>query len=87
MKLSSVVAPAPLLILLFMTLSGPAVFADDDVAIRGPLTCQIEYWSVGHLGEHDDDGWLLAWKGKVSGDLAGSRKSHPLPKAHTRTAR
>ena len=51
MKLKSLKAAAPLFVLLFMMLSGPAVLAGDDAAIRGPLTCQIEYWSVGQLGE------------------------------------
>ena len=84
MKLNSVVAPMLLLILLLMMLSGPTAFADDDVVIMGPLTCQIEYWSVGHLDERDDDGWLLAWKGNVSGDLTGELRywfpeSPPVP--------
>jgi hypothetical protein len=37
----------------------------------GPLAVQIEYRSVGHLEERDGDGWLLAWKADVSGDLEG----------------
>jgi hypothetical protein len=71
MTLNSVLARTSLLTLLFMILSQPTAFADDDGVLTGPLTCQIEYWSVGHLGEHDDEGWLLAWKANVSGDLTG----------------
>jgi len=84
MKLNSILAPTPLLMLLCMMLSGPTAFADNDAVPRGLLTCQIEYWSVGHLGEHDDEGWLLAWKANVSGDLTGELRywfpdSPPVP--------
>ena len=47
---------------------------DDDAVPVGPLACQIEYRSVGHLGEHDEKGWLLAWKADVSGDLNGEMR-------------
>lgn len=84
MRLNSVTAPNYLLVLLLMMLSGPVAVAGNDAVIRGPITCQIEYWSVGHLGERDDDGWLLAWKGNVSGDLTGELRywfpeSPPVP--------
>jgi hypothetical protein len=84
MKLNSVLAPTPLLMLLIIMLSAPTAFADDDVVLRGLLTCEIEYWSVGHLGERDDKGWLLAWKANVSGDLTGELRywfpgSPPVP--------
>ena len=49
MKPKYVLAPTPLLMLLFMMLSGPTAFADDDAVPRELLTCQFEYWSVGHL--------------------------------------
>ena len=62
---------APLLVVLVAMLSGAAVLADDDEAIRGPIACQIEYWSVVDQEERDDSGWLLAWKANVSGDLTG----------------
>jgi hypothetical protein len=64
MKLNSVLAPTSVLVAL----------ADDDVVPSGPLASQIEYWSVGHLGERDDEGWLLAWKANVSGDLTGEMR-------------
>ena len=71
MKPKSVLAPMPLLLLLFMTLSVQTAFSADNAALKGLLTCQIEYWSVVHLDERDDEGWLLAWKATVSGDLTG----------------
>lgn len=71
MKFNSVMALARLLALLFIMPSGPTAFANDSADLDGPLTCQIEYWSVGHLGERNDAGWLLAWKATVSGDLEG----------------
>ena len=46
-------------------------FADDGAVPKKPLTCQIVYWSVSHLEERDNEGWLLAWKATVSGDLTG----------------
>ncbi len=84
MKLNSAVALVPLLIILFLTLAGPTVSADDDTVFRELLTCQIEYRSVGHLGERDDEGWLLAWKANVRGDLTGELRywfpdSPPVP--------
>jgi hypothetical protein len=84
MKLYSGFSPTSLLVLLFMMLSGSTAFGDDDADLRGPVTCRIEYWSVGHLGEHDNDGWLLAWKANVSGDLTGELRywfpdSPPVP--------
>jgi len=74
----------PLLIILFMILTGPTAFANDDALPSGLLTCHIEYWSVGHLGERDDEGWLLAWKANVGGDLTGELRywfpeSPPVP--------
>jgi len=84
MRLNSVMASAPLLALLLMMPSAPTALADDDVDLRGALTCRIEYWSVGHLGERNDEGWLLAWKATVSGDLTGELRywfpdSPPVP--------
>lgn len=84
MKPNSVLASVPLLILLIIVLPVPTAFADEDAVVRGPLTCRIEYWSVGHLGERDDQGWLLAWKANVSGDLTGELRywfpeSAPVP--------
>lgn len=86
MKLNSVLAPAPLLALLLIVLPGPASLARADNDVRGPLACQIEYWSVGHLGERNDAGWLLAWKGTVSGALSGELRywfppSPPAPES------
>ena len=37
----------------------------------GPLKSTTEYWFVGHLGQFDDQGRLLAWEGNVSGDIDG----------------
>lgn len=71
MKLKSDLAPTTLLISLLMMLVGPTAFADDHDPNSGLITCQIEYWSVTHLEERDEKGWLLAWKAKVSGDLTG----------------
>ncbi len=74
MKLKSVLALSFLLTMLFALPPGPTVFADDHAVPSGPLTIQIEYWSVGRLEERDDDGWLLAWKAKASGDLNGEMR-------------
>ena len=71
MQFSADVVRVFLFLSLSMALSGSTAFAADDAVSKGPLTCQIEYWSVGHLGERNDDGWLLAWKANVSGDLTG----------------
>jgi hypothetical protein len=74
MKLITILSRAPLLALLFIMLPEPAAIADDHTGTSGPLTIQIEYWSVGELGERDEDGWLLAWKAKASGDLSGEMR-------------
>jgi hypothetical protein len=79
-------ASAALLALLVMMPSAPIALADDDADLIGPLTCQIEYRSVGHLGERNGEGWLLAWKAAVSGDLTGELRywfpdSPPAPDA------
>jgi hypothetical protein len=71
MTINTGLARVSLFLFLSMALCGSTAFADDDAVINGPLTCRIEYWSVGHLGERDDDGWLLAWKANVTGDLNG----------------
>lgn len=71
MKLSSVVAPVPVFLLVFLTLSGPTVLAENGAPVPGVLTSQIEYWSVTKLEERNEKGWLLAWKATVSGDLEG----------------
>ena len=75
MKFNSVMALARLLALLLIMPSGPTAFADDSADLDGPLTCRIEYWSVGHLGERNDAGWLLAWKATVSSGTIGRRRS------------
>ena len=36
-----------------------------------PLNATTEYDFVGHLGEFDAEGRLLAWKGTTSGDIEG----------------
>ena len=41
------------------------------VSAKNPLNCTTDYYFVGHLGEFDDDGRLLCWKGTVSGDING----------------
>ena len=43
------------------------------------LTGTTEYWFVGHLGETDDEGRLLCWKGTISGDINGVIKSWMPP--------
>ena len=89
MNITPVFAPSPLFVLLTMMLPGAAAFADDDAAIQGPIACQIEYWSVADQKERDDDGWLLAWKANVSGDLTGEMRwwfpaSPPAPEGEYR---
>jgi hypothetical protein len=84
MKFNSVMASSHLITLLFMMPFVPTALADDDVDLSGPLTCRIQYWSVGHLGERNDEGWLLAWKATVRGDLTGELRywfpeSPPVP--------
>jgi hypothetical protein len=74
MNLNSVLARMSLIVLLFMTPSGPAALADNLAVPEEPLTLQIEYWSVGELGETDKDGWLLAWKAEATGDLNGEMR-------------
>ena len=74
MKFITTLARAPLLILLFACLPEPAAIADGHTETSSPITIQIEYWSVGELDERDDDGWLLAWKAKASGDLTGEMR-------------
>jgi hypothetical protein len=71
MNLISFLARVPLLALLASLLPVPAVFADHHEELSGPVTCQIEYWSVAEEGETDENGWLLAWKAKASGDISG----------------
>lgn len=36
-----------------------------------PLNATLEYVFVGHLGEFDTEGRLLAWEGTTSGDING----------------
>ncbi len=36
-----------------------------------PLNATLEYYFVGHLGEFDSEGRLLAWQGTTSGDING----------------
>jgi hypothetical protein len=86
MKFNSVSARMPVLSLLFATLAGLTAFAEDDSGVPRPLTSQISYWSVGELGEQNGDGWLLAWKATVSGDLNGEMrwwfpKTPPAPES------
>ena len=71
MKLNSAVARSTLLVLLFLMQPASIAFADDVASVDGPLACQIEYWSVVRDDVRNDDGWLLAWKAKVSGDFEG----------------
>lgn len=84
MKLNSISMTTPLLVLMLVILPGSTIFAAGGPAPSGLLTSRIEYWSVGHLGEKNDEGWLLAWKAKVSGDLTGELRywfpeSPPVP--------
>ena len=74
MRIKPVLAWATLISLLFIMQSGPTAFADDEAVVEGPLTLQIEYWSVYDQEERDDDGWLLAWKAKATGDLTGEMR-------------
>jgi hypothetical protein len=57
-----------------MTLAGPMAFADDGAVLRGQLTCEINYWFVGHLNQWDDEGRLLVWEGTIEGDITGEGK-------------
>jgi hypothetical protein len=53
-------------------ISACIIFATTAVAKdAAPLNATTEYAFVGHLGELDADGRLLAWKGTVSGDIKG----------------
>lgn len=84
MNLITILQRMPLLLYLCVLLPGPTVVADDHAEISGPLTLQIEYWSVYRQEERDADGWLLAWKAKASGDLTGEMRwwfpeSPPVP--------
>ena len=74
MRIKLVSGLATLIVLLFMMQSGPTALAQYEVVPEGPLTLQIEYWSVGKEGVTDKDGWLLAWKAKASGDLTGEMR-------------
>ncbi len=74
MNLITILLRAPLLVLLFIVLPEPSAVADDHADISGPLTLKIEYWSVYKLDERDDDGWVLAWKARASGDLTGEMR-------------
>jgi hypothetical protein len=74
MKINPVSVRTPVIMLLFTTLAGLTAFADDDSQVPAPLTSQISYWSVGKLGEQNAEGWLLAWKATVSGDLNGEMR-------------
>ena len=74
MNLISILTRTPLVALPFICLPEPAAIADDHAEISGPLTLQIEYWSVYDAGERDDEGWLLAWKAKATGDLTGEMR-------------
>ena len=56
------------LLLASVCLMFAATAAADD---PGPLKSTTEYWFVGHLGQFDDQGRLLAWEGIVSGDIDG----------------
>ncbi|MDJ0941554.1 MAG: hypothetical protein QNJ00_17455 [Woeseiaceae bacterium] len=71
MKPNSILTLTPVLVLLLVMLPGLTIFADDSDVLEKPLTSRIEYRSVDHLGEQDDEGWVLAWKASVSGDLTG----------------
>lgn len=74
MNFIAMLARVPLLVLPLILLPVPAADADDHAEISGPLTVQIEYRSVGKLEERNDDGWLLAWKAKASGDMTGEMR-------------
>ena len=76
MHLITILTRLPLLVLLLIVSPGPGAIADEDAATGEPLTMQIEYWSVSKLEQRDEDGWLLAWKAKASGDLAGEMRRH-----------
>jgi hypothetical protein len=55
-----------------LLLSTCLVFATTaGVNAAAPLKATTEYAFVGHLGELDADGRLLAWKGTTSGDIDG----------------
>ena len=55
--------------------SAPA-FADKEhrAVPRGVLASQIDYWFVGHLGETNDQGMPLIWKGVGHGAINGEGK-------------
>jgi hypothetical protein len=72
---NSAVARSTLFILLFMMQPASIAFAYDVASVDGPLACQIEYRSVVRDDVRNDDGWLLAWKAKVRGDLEGELAS------------
>ena len=74
MNLITILTRLPLIVLLLIVSPGPTAIAEDHAATGGPLTMQIEYWSVYKLEQRDEDGWLLAWKAKASGDLTGEMR-------------
>ncbi len=46
-----------------------------------PLTCTMEYFFVGHLGEEDAEGRLLCWVGPIHGDIDGWAQWWLLPES------
>jgi hypothetical protein len=53
-------------------ISACIIFATTAVAKdAAPLNATTEYEFVGHLGEFDAEGRLLAWEGTTSGDIEG----------------
>jgi hypothetical protein len=74
MNLIYILVRVPLIALLFTLPIGTTTLADDHAEVSGPLTLQIEYWAVYEAQERDDEGWLLAWKAKASGDLTGEMR-------------
>lgn len=64
-----------LLVLLALALaSSEAMAGDRSAAHRAPLTSQIDYLFVGHLGQTDDEGRTLIWEGTIEGDINGTMK-------------
>jgi hypothetical protein len=64
-------------VLLMVGLATPVALADGPggraTRVR-PLTGEIVYVFVGHLGETDDEGRTLIWEGTIQGDISGTMK-------------
>ncbi len=76
------ISTIPVLALALLLVLG-TVLADDAEKPAPTLTCTTEYWFVGHLGETDGEGRLLAWEGTISGDIEGVQKCWMGPMVST----